>query len=116
VNPLSPYFLVYVRRDGTVRFNYTHAKQILEIFRLLSSGVAAPYDELCDLFDKETKSGSEMREYNILLKKAISDIKSVFKKKANIKLTKTRGALLIPKKKQAEKSDQFELITWLVIR
>lgn len=32
VNPLNPYFLVYIREDGTVRYNYTHAKQVLEIF------------------------------------------------------------------------------------
>jgi hypothetical protein len=25
VNPLKPYFLVYVRDDGTVRYNYTNA-------------------------------------------------------------------------------------------
>ncbi|MBT9543805.1 MAG: hypothetical protein IV090_00300 [Candidatus Sericytochromatia bacterium] len=36
VNPLSPYFLVYIRDDGTVRYNFTHAKQILEIFRVLA--------------------------------------------------------------------------------
>ncbi|QTA87470.1 helicase-related protein [Desulfonema magnum] len=116
VNPLSPYFLVYVRRDGTVRFNYTHAKQILEIFRLLGNGVEKPYDILCDLFNKETKNGSEMRNYNMLLSRAISEIRSVFKKKANIRLTRSRGAPLIPKKKQAEESGQFELISWLVIK
>ncbi|MDM8548594.1 helicase-related protein [Desulfobacterales bacterium HSG2] len=115
VNPLSPYFLVYVRRDGTVRFNYTHAKQILEIFRLLGNGVDAPYDELCDLFDKETKSGSEMREYNLLLSRAISEIRSVFKKQVNRKLLRGRGGI-IPKSERPEKSDQFELISWLVIK
>src|SRR5665648_56252 len=26
VNPLNPYFLVYIRDDGTVRYNYTNAK------------------------------------------------------------------------------------------
>ena len=29
INPLQPYFLVYVREDGIVRFNYIHAKQVL---------------------------------------------------------------------------------------
>lgn len=38
VNPLQPYFLVYIRDDGQVRFNYTNAKQILEIYRLMCSG------------------------------------------------------------------------------
>ena len=35
INPLQPYFLVYIRDDGTVRYNYTNAKQILEIYRLV---------------------------------------------------------------------------------
>ncbi len=115
VNPLSPYFLVYIRKDGTVRFNYTHAKQILEVFRVLTSGVTQPYQALCDLFDSETANGSDMDEYSDLLHTAIDEIRRVFKKRANIKLTRDRGALLIPNTKQAGKSEHFELITWLVI-
>ncbi|MCY7374421.1 MAG: phospholipase D-like domain-containing protein [Pyrinomonadaceae bacterium] len=46
VNPLQPYFLVYVRDDGTVRFNYTNAKQVLEIFRLMCEGKTEPYEDL----------------------------------------------------------------------
>ncbi|MCD6274155.1 MAG: NgoFVII family restriction endonuclease [Deltaproteobacteria bacterium] len=116
VNPLSPYFLVYVRDDGTVRFNYTHVKQILEIFRLLSTGVDKPYEKLCDIFNNETDNGSKMEKYSALLKIAVKEINSVFKKKANIKLTQSRGALLIPKTKHARTSEHFELITWLIIR
>ncbi len=116
VNQLSPYFLVYVRDDGTVRFNYTHPKQILEIFRLLCSRANKPYEELCDIFNNETDNGSQMDKYNKLLKTAIAEINSVFKKKVRIGLTRDRGALLIPKAKQADKTDHFELITWLVIK
>jgi superfamily II DNA/RNA helicase len=67
VNPLQPYFLVYIRDDGTVRFNYTHVKQILEIFRILTQGKNQPYEELCDLFNKETNQGYNMSKYNELL-------------------------------------------------
>ena len=116
VNPLSPYFLVYIRDDDTVRFNYTHPKQILEIFRLLSSGLNKPIDKLCDIFNNETNNNSNMNKYNDLLNIAITEINSVFKKRANIKLTSARGARLIPKNKQIEKSDHFELITWLIIK
>ncbi len=34
-NQLNPFFLVYVRDDGTVRYNFTNSKRILEIFRTL---------------------------------------------------------------------------------
>ncbi|HBM15391.1 MAG TPA: ATP-dependent helicase [Lentisphaeria bacterium] len=116
VNPLNPYFLIYIRNDGTVRYNYTNAKQILEIYRLLCNGKKAPYDELCTLFNDETANGEKMGKYSDLLKKAVNEIVHVFKKKSNIKLTSDRGALLIPKSKQINEMEDFELITWLVIK
>ncbi|MFL5805257.1 MAG: hypothetical protein ACJ8CR_26390, partial [Roseiflexaceae bacterium] len=33
VNPLQPFYLVYVRDDGTVRFSFAQPKQTLELFR-----------------------------------------------------------------------------------
>jgi len=116
VNPLSPYFLVYIRDDNTVRFNYTHPKQILEIFRLLTVGKETPCEELCDIFNNETNDGSEMNTYNKLLKTAIAEINRVFKKRASIRLTNNREAQLIPGAKQEEIDESFELITWLIIR
>jgi hypothetical protein len=35
INSLQSDFLVYIRKDGVVRFNYTNAKSILEIYKLL---------------------------------------------------------------------------------
>ncbi len=116
VNPLQPYFLVYIRDDGTVRFNYTHVKQILDIFRLLAQGKKQPYEELCDLFNKETNQGFDMSKYNSLLQKAIQEIASVFGKKAISKLKSGRDGILIPKNKQADKADNFDIITWLIIK
>jgi len=116
VNPLQPYFLVYVRDDGTVRYNYTNAKQILEIYRLLCQGRTAPYEQLCELFNNETKNGEDMDRYNVILQKAVVEIMHVFQKRANQKLTSERGALLIPKSKQVHEADSFELVTWLVIK
>jgi hypothetical protein len=49
VNPLQPYFLVYVRNDGEVRFRYTAAKQILDIYRHLCAADDTVHEELCDL-------------------------------------------------------------------
>jgi superfamily II DNA/RNA helicase len=104
LNPLNPYFLVYIRDDGTVRYNYTNAKQILEIFRLLCEGQTAPYDKLCDLLNEETNHGENMDRYTELLKKAVGEIVGVFKKKGHLKLATDR-----------EMKD-FELITWLIVR
>lgn len=116
VNPLQPYFLVYIRDDGQVRFNYTNAKQILEIYRLICSGRQQPYEQLCELFNAETNQGEEMSKYSDLLSKAIEEISRVFKKRANQKLTSDRGALVVPQSKQVNNKDDFELVTWLVIK
>ncbi|OQX00905.1 MAG: ATP-dependent helicase, partial [Desulfobacteraceae bacterium IS3] len=116
VNPLNPYFLVYIQDDGVVRYNYAHAKQVLEIFRLLCQGRKACYETLCDLFNEETNHGEKMDKYSDLLKKAVKEIVQVFKKKSNIKLTADRGAKLIPKAKQISEMKDFEMITWLMIR
>jgi len=64
VNPLQPYFLVYIRDDGQVRFNYTNAKQILEIYRLMCSGKSQAFEELCEIFNTETKQGEDMQKYS----------------------------------------------------
>lgn len=116
VNPLSPYFLVYVRNDGTVRYNFSHAKHILEIFRLLCQGKNEPYHDLCELFNMETKDGCEMNQYIDLLKTSISEIVQVFKKRGAQRLTSDREALLIPKAKQLSEMQHFELVTWLLIK
>ncbi len=116
VNPLSPYFLVYVRDDGTVRYNYTHAKSILEIYRRLCQGRATPYAELCDLFNAETADGTDMARYTGLLQKAAREIVQVFRRKSHLKLTTDRGALLLPQVNQAQDIGDFELVTWLVIK
>ncbi|MBU1011229.1 MAG: DEAD/DEAH box helicase family protein [Bacteroidetes bacterium] len=117
VNPLQPYFLVYIRDDGQVRFNYTNAKQILEIYRLMCSGKVQPFEELCDLFNTETQNGENMDLYTELIKKAVSEISRVFNKRSSQKITgNDRGALLIPKSKRINETNNFELVTWLIIK
>jgi len=117
VNPLQPYFLVYIRDDGQVRFNYTNAKQILEIYRLMCAGQSKPFEELCDLFNEETHHGENMKQYSGLLKKSVEEISRVFDKRSSLKITGSdRGALLIPKAKRIKELDNFELVTWLIIK
>lgn len=117
VNPLQPYFLVYIRDDGQVRFNYTNAKQILEIYRLMCSGKSQAFEELCEIFNDETKQGEDMQKYSELLAKAIDEISRIFNKRSNQKITgNDRGALLIPKSKRISETNNFELVTWLIIK
>ncbi len=116
VNPLQPYFLVYVRDDGTVRFNYTNAKQVLEIFRLLCEGKTEPFEDLCNLSNEETNNGKETSKYTDLLETLVKAITKSYRERSKAKLTSDRNAVITPRDKQIEKISDFELITWLVIK
>jgi len=117
VNPLQPYFLVYIRHDGEVRYNFTHAKQVLEMFRILAGGHAEPLDALCTLFNQETCEGADMTHYDDLVKKAVAEIRGRFVQR-NLKqgLQGGREGKLVGSARQVEGVDSFDLITWLVIK
>ena len=116
INPLQPYFLVYIRDDKTVRFTFSHPKQILEICRLLCAGKDSPYEQLCNLFDQETSNGNDMTRYANLLTRAVDSIARTFQKRAISHLQSGRSAVLVEQRKQARQTSDFELITWMVIK
>lgn len=114
-NPLQPYYLVYVRDDGTVRYTFTQPKQILQIYRLLCAGQSRPYEALCNLFGQETENDKQMDAYNELLRSAVKSIERSFKKRAVAQLQAGRGGMLPTREQQVHDQTDFELITWLVI-
>jgi SNF2 family DNA or RNA helicase len=116
VNAIQPYFLVYIRDDGEVRYNFTAPKQILEIFRAVCQGQEQPYAKLCELFDEQTQNGEEMGQYSDLLEKAVTAIASQFARKSTSNLFAGRGGKLTDSTKQIKHTADFELITWLIIK
>ena len=116
VNPLQPCYLVYIREYGDVRYNFTNAKQILEILRMLAAGNDKAYEKLCDIFNNETSNGSEMKKYDELLEKAISEITKTFKKRAVSALLSGRGGKLPTQTQQVKGAGDFELVTWIIIK
>ena len=116
VNPLSPYFLVYIHVDGTVRYNFAAPKQVLEIFRVLCQGKTEPYADLCKLFDEQTHHGQDMSAYSALLDKAVAAIVAQFSRKNAANLFTGRGGKLIDAAKTVKSTTDFDLITWLVIK
>ncbi|MEP6670303.1 MAG: helicase-related protein [Chthoniobacter sp.] len=116
INPLHPYFLVYVLDDGNVRFGFAHPKQILDIYRVLCSGNTEAYGQLCNLFDQQTNHGSDMKTYDHLLKKAVDSLASTFRKRAASGLQSRRGFVLPDAKEQVHDKTDLELVTWLVIK
>ncbi|SDY33011.1 SNF2 family N-terminal domain-containing protein [Allochromatium warmingii] len=116
VNPLQPYFLVYIRDDGTVRYNFTAPKQILEVLRAVCQGQTEAYASVCELFDAETEHGQDMRGYTALLNQAVAAIAAQFNRKNAGKLFTGRGAKLLDAGKQVKTAQDFDLITWLIIK
>ncbi len=116
INPLHPYFLVYVLDDGNVRFRFAHPKQILDIYRVLCSGKAEAYAQLCNLFDQETSHGNDMKVYDALLKKAVDSLAVTFRKRVASGLQSGRGFVLPDAKEQVHEKTDLELVTWLVIK
>ncbi|MCC5612383.1 phospholipase D-like domain-containing protein [Nostoc sp. CHAB 5834] len=116
VNPLHPYYLAYVYNDGTVKYSYVNAKQILEVFRLLCQDQTKAYETLCDLFSDETDKGNNMAGYSAMMKQAVEGVVTTFQKQANRQLVSGRGGVLIPAKERVTSTDNFDLITWLIIK
>lgn len=114
-SPLNDYYMVYIREDGDVRYNYMHAKQILEFFGELSRGQSEPLLKLCDSFDSETDNGKDMNNYNDLLIKTVDAISKRFGKQ-EVNSLKRRDAVVSRKSEQPLNVGDFELITWLVIK
>jgi hypothetical protein len=115
VNPLQPYFIVYVRNDGDVRFSFTHPKQILEMYRLLCSGRNEVFEDLCRMFNDETSEGKNMETYSRMIKKTIGNISKLLGKRNEAQL-EGRSGKLINENEMPKEEDDFELVTWLIIK
>ena len=113
---MHPFYLVYVRDDGTVRLGFAQPKQILELFRDLCLGHSAADAALGAMFDQETHDGASMQRYSDLLGAAARDIARRFRGRSIDRLQSGRDALLIPESQSTQDMEDFELVTWLVIR
>lgn len=116
LNPLHPYFLVYVLRDGNVRFTFVNAKEMLSLFRDLCRGKTEPWQELCDMFDDETENGRAMQTYEELLMKAVHSTVEAYRKKVGGTILTDPLAKIPTRKERIEALDDFELVTWLVVK
>ena len=85
------------------------------MFRLLCSGRKEYYEDLCRLFNNETQEGKNMTAYSDLMKKAVSNIAALLGKRNELQLD-GRGGKLIDENKLPKAENDFELITWLIIK
>ncbi|MBR5651134.1 MAG: DEAD/DEAH box helicase family protein [Bacteroidales bacterium] len=113
-NRLHPFYIVYLRNDGSVVVNHLSPKELLDKFRSLCKGKNMPQTALCREFNKETRDGLKMAHYSKLLGDAINSIITV-KENSDIDsfLEGVQGELFT---KEIKGLDDFELICFLVIK
>lgn len=113
-NRIHPFYMVYLRYDGSVVVNYLSPKDLLDRFRSLCKGKSKPETELCKEFNKETRNGFKMERYSKLLGDAVGSIINV-KEESDIDsfLSGVQSELFT---KEITGIDNFELICFLVVR
>ena len=114
-NRLQPYFLTYIRDDGTVRFTFQQTKQTLSLFQALASGVDNPIAALEDAFDAKTQQGQDMAQCEQLLATTLRSIARTFDRAQQRALGRSRSAVLPKASEQPNHEADFDLVTWLVV-
>lgn len=113
-NLLHPFYMVYLGEDGSVICDHLQPKKLLDVMRRVCRGKSLPDKELCAIINRETADGRQMSHYSDMLAKAVDSIISV-KEESDVDSLFSMGetsALL----GDAKGLDDFELITFLIIR
>ena len=116
-SPIHPYYAVYIRNSGDIRYGCINAKQVLDLFETSTVGKEHAIDDLCLWFDQETGYGDNMAHYNNLLDTVISHITRSHTKTQHqiLKTGSPRDVKLTPTSKAPKDTGNFKLVTWLVI-
>lgn len=113
-NLLHPYYMVYVKDDGEIKFNHLEIKNILDVLRASCKNIDEPIKDICKKFNKETKDGYKMDKYSNLLEDAIESIINV-KEEKDLKNLFTVGSQVLFQE-TVKGLDDFELIAFVVVR
>ena len=115
INPIYPYYLVYVSDEGKVSVGLTNPKRVLEAFNSLCVGKDSPNQNLCQWFNEITVYGDDMTDYESLIDDALDAIRYHYDEKLNTEILSNSKFMIPTADEQVDESTDFELITWLVI-
>ncbi len=110
---LAPYYLIYVGEDTTVKYNFIHAKKILDILKKQCVWQAVPDQNGIDLFNRETANAGNMDKYRSMLETAIHSIVGKEEEKGVESLFSRGGTVL--SKDTFQGIEDFEVISYLII-
>ena len=113
-NRLHPFYMVYMSDEGDVIIDHLSPKEMLDTFRFLCKGKKEVDKTLCEAFSEETRDGKDMGKYSQLLGDSISSIVDL--KEENELDNFLSGRQMSFLSENIGGLDDFELITFLVIR
>ena len=116
-SPIHPYYAVYIRNSGDIRYGCINAKQVLDLFEASTVGKENAIDDLCLWFDQATEYGDNMTHYDKLLDAVIAHITRSHTRTQRqiLKSGSPRETKLTPTSKAPKDTDNFRLVTWLII-
>lgn len=112
-NALDPYFLIYIKNNGEVQYEFYEAKKVLDLYRAVSLGKKELNSYLISEFEKETKNANDMSFYSELLKSSVESIIGEQDSKGLESIFKIGGTNLQNNFKGIE---DFELVSFLIIK
>ena len=117
VSPVHPYYLVYIQGDGRIGYGCASTRRLLDAFEALTVGHVSPIQALCDQFNTETGNGKNMELYDQLLGAVVDHISRRHRSSqvGGLGLDGGREFLLSRQSETPQTSQDFDLVTWLVI-
>ena len=110
---LYPYYLVYVARDGTIRFGNSQARESLKFLRKTCVSQSQPIPELVAAMLTETDNCKQMEFYSNLLSQGIQSIQNKEAESSEDSVFDFGG---FNNPFAEEGADDFELISFLIVR
>ena len=95
INPIYPYYLVYVSDEGKVSMGLTNPKRVLEGFNRLCVGKESTNQNLYQWFNEKTDYGNDMTDYELLIYEALDSIRYLYDEKLNTEIL-SNSKFMIP--------------------
>lgn len=113
-NRLHPFYMVYLRTDGSIVCDHLSPKQMLDKMRYICKGKTQPIPALYRAFNRETDDGKNMAGLSRLLGDAVASILQVKEQSDITSFLGGEQVSFLADKFQG--LDDFELVCFLVIR
>ncbi len=114
-NVLAPYYMVHIAFDGEIKYSFMQSKKLMDFYKKLCVGKSEVLSDLVKQFNEETKDGCDMTQYSQLLKLAIENIVGK-KEEAGVASLFSAGGTNFYKSSNSSNSQDFELVSFLIIK